>query len=83
MIFMKDRIYLEVTAVFDPEGGLKPSSFVWEDGEKYEISKVKDIRPEASLKAGGTGMRYTCRVGNNDTFLFLEDGRWFVERRCY
>ena len=36
----------------------------------------------ASLKAGGCGIRYTIRIGARDTYLFDEDGRWFVEMRA-
>ena len=39
------------------------------------------MRRAASLKAGGAGTRYTVRIGRSETYLFNEDGRWFVERR--
>jgi hypothetical protein len=42
---------------------------------------VTDVCRAASLKAGGVGMRYTCMVRNHQTYLFYEDGRWFMERR--
>ena len=58
----EDKIYVNVNATFTKDGMLLPKSFVWEDGVEYEISKVKDIRRAASLKAGGAGMRYTCVV---------------------
>ena len=58
----EDKIYVDVNATFTKDGMLLPKSFVWEDGVEYEISKVKDIRRAASLKAGGAGMRYTCVV---------------------
>jgi hypothetical protein len=32
-------------------------------------------------KAGGAGVRYKVRIGASETFLFLEENRWFVERR--
>lgn len=75
-----NKIYVSVKAVFYPDGGFKPTSFVWEDGREYEISKVTDIRRASSLKAGGVGMRYTCRVENKEVYLFLEEDRWFMER---
>ena len=46
-----------------------------------EIDRVLDVRPAASLKAGGAGLRYTVRIGRTETYLFLEETRWFVERR--
>ena len=52
-----------------------------EDGVEYEISKVKDIRRAASLKAGGAGMRYTCVVDGKEVYLFYEDNNmWFMEK---
>ena len=76
-----DKIYISVKAVFYPEGGFKPTSLVWEDGREYAIDRVTDIRRAASLKAGGTGIRYTCKVAGQQVYLFLEDDRWFMERR--
>ena len=52
--------YLEVTAKFDNTGRIIPLSFIWA-GRKINIDKVSDMRPAASLKQGGQGMRYTYR----------------------
>jgi hypothetical protein len=76
-----DKVYVSVKAVFHPDGGFEPTSFVWEDGQEYEIAKVTDIRRAASLKAGGVGIRYTCKVHNKEVYIFLEEDRWFMERR--
>ncbi len=76
-----DKIYISVKAVFFPDGGFKPTSLVWEDGREYQIDRVTDIRRAASLKAGGTGIRYTCRVAGKQVYLFLEEDRWFMERK--
>lgn len=76
-----DKIYISVKAVFYPEGGFKPTALVWEDGREYAIDRVTDIRRAASLKAGGTGIRYTCKVAGKQVYLFLEEDRWFMERR--
>ncbi|MCR6546024.1 hypothetical protein [Dehalobacterium formicoaceticum] len=76
---MTRKVYVDVTARFDKEGGLVPQSVIWEDGRRFEIDRVLDVRPAASLKAGGCGMRYTCCIWGRETFLFLEEDRWFVE----
>ena len=55
------------------------SSVLWEDGRRFEISSVSDVRRAASLKAGGSGIRYTCRIGRKDTYLYYEDPKWFVD----
>ncbi len=76
-----NKIYVSVKAVFYPDGGFKPTSLVWEDGREYEIDRVTDIRRAASLKAGGAGIRYTCKVAGKEVYLFLEEDRWFMERK--
>lgn len=74
--------YVEVTAVFSEEGKVKPLSIHWNDGRKFEIDRVTDIRRAASLKAGGVGTRYTCMISGRSSYLFYEDGgKWFVEAR--
>ena len=76
-----NKIYISVKAVFYPDGGFKPTSLIWEDGREYEIDRVTDIRRAASLKAGGTGIRYTCKVRGKEVYLFLEEDSWFMERK--
>ena len=73
--------YVSVTARFDEDGNLLPINIVWEDGRKFPIDKVTDVRYAASLKAGGAGIRYTCQIGGKERYLFLEDQRWFVDAK--
>jgi len=62
--------YVQVTADF------------FTDGRKFRIDKIKDIRRAASLKAGGTGIRYTCLVWGKECYLFYEENyKWFVEEK--
>lgn len=76
-----NKVYVSVKAQFTPDGRLIPLSVTWEDGREYAIDKVLDARRAASLKAGGTGMRYHVRIGRAHTYIFLEEDKWFVERR--
>lgn len=76
-----NKVYVSVSADFSREGRIRPTSFIWEDGRRYEIDKVVDVRRAASLKAGGIGMRYTCMIQGKQTYLYLEDERWFMERK--
>lgn len=73
------KVYVEVDAIFSTNGEVTPKSFIWEDGRSYKVDKVYDHKKSASLKVGGHGIRYRCRVMGKDVFLFLEDGRWFME----
>ena len=73
------KVYVEVDAVFSSDGELTPRSFVWDNGRSYQIDRVYEHKLSASLKVGGHGVRYRCRVMGKDIFLFFEDGRWFME----
>ncbi|GHU80842.1 hypothetical protein AGMMS49992_33950 [Clostridia bacterium] len=79
------KVYVDVNENRLKDGRLIPVSFVWEDGIRYSIEKVIDVRPAVSLKAGGMGLRYTVRVANKQTTMFLEeDGdvdKWFMEKK--
>ena len=87
---MDAKVYVAVNASFDESGRIIPKSLVWEDGRKYLIDKVTDIRQAAAMKAGGQGDRYTIYVNGIQSYLFFDRstnlsgsviGRWFVERR--
>lgn len=78
---MRYKVYVEVTAAFTPEGEVKPLSVRWQDGTIYAVERVLDVRRAAATKAGGCGIRYTCRIRGQETYLFLEEDRWFVEAR--
>lgn len=84
------KVYVSVLVAFNNEGVMFPRSLVWEDGHRYDIDKVLDIRQAAAMKAGGQGDRYTIRVNGQESYLFFERstsltgnniGRWFVERK--
>ena len=81
---------MPVEVRFDENGEMLPHIIIWEDGKKYEIDRVTDIRPAPAMKAGGQGDRYTIWIGGKQSYLFFERaatvtgcnlGRWFVERR--
>lgn len=86
----KYKVYVPVLAAFDENGRIIPREIAWEDGRKFKIDKVTDIRQAAAAKAGGQGDRYSIRINGKESYLFFERsanvngnciGRWFVERR--
>ena len=81
-IASRRKHYVEVLARIDEEGAVTPVSVTWHDGRTFEIDRVLDVRQAASLKVGGTGMRYLVRIGQTTTYLFYENPRWFVEEKC-
>ncbi len=88
---MEAKVYVQVNADFNTDGLMLPKVLIWEDGEKYLIDRVVDIRQAAARKAGGQGDRYTIEVRGQISYLFFERvpqltgnviGRWFVERKA-
>lgn len=73
------KTFITVIAEHNPQGEIKPLTIIWEDGRKYSVDKVLDVRMAAALKVGGQGIRYTCRVHGREVFLFCDEGRWFIE----
>jgi len=73
--------YVSILAQISADGAIQPLCVLLQDGRKYDIDEIKEKSRAASLKAGGCGIRYTVRIGTRETYLFDEDGRWFVELR--
>ena len=75
------KVYVEVTIKVSPEGEVRPLTITFEDGIKYEIDRLKQRCRAHATKVGGTGIRYTIVINNHETYLFEDDGKWFVEAR--
>lgn len=84
------KVYVRVMSITETDGRIIPKYLYWEDGLKYKIDKVSDVKQAASMKAGSCGDRYTIWVNGKQTYLFFERnasvtgnniGRWFVERK--
>ena len=78
---MARRAYVKVIARHDEEGRVYPLEVEWEDGRRYAVDRLLDVRRAAALKAGGQGLRYTVRILGQETYLFEDEGRWFVEAK--
>jgi len=52
------KVYVSVTVMFSEDGIMLPTENVREDGRKYLIDKVLDIRKAAAMKASGQGERF-------------------------
>lgn len=55
------KVYVAVKTDFAADGTMLPREITWEDGERFEIDRILDIRQAAAMKAGGQGDRYTVR----------------------
>lgn len=76
---MVRKVYVEVLAWHDRNGKSRPLRILWEDGTVYIVERVLNRSKNKSVKVGGGDTRYTIQINGKETFLFEEDGRWFVE----
>ena len=74
------KIELNIIVQHLPDGKAIPKTIIWEDGRKFAIDKVLDIRKAAATKCGGIGIRYICRICGKEVVIFDEDGIWFLEK---
>lgn len=70
--------YVKVVALIDKEGKLMPLFLIWDNGTKYTIDKIVEMRKAYSVVGGG-GILYRCRILNREYNLFYEINRWFIE----
>ncbi len=83
---MKDndhyKLYVDVQVLFTGSGKMLPQEITLPDGRHYWIDKLLDCRRAASTKAGGKGIRYTCRILGKESYLWYEENyKWFVESK--
>ena len=78
----QSKAYDEVIANFSADGKMLPLKLIWENGKSYEIDRILRVDRCASLKAGGAGIRYVCRIrGQRVELYYEENGFWFVRRK--
>lgn len=74
----REKRYVPVTVHFDADGKMRPLVIEFDEGHKFPVDKVLDVRRAACQSVGGVGDRYTCRIDGKETYLWFEKGRWFV-----
>ena len=75
-----NKKYVKVSVEVDEYGNKVPKIIVYND-QKFEIDYVLGVKNCVSFKVGGIGERYTIRIKGNTTYLFFENGKWFVEEK--
>ncbi|NLC26560.1 MAG: hypothetical protein GX777_08080 [Fastidiosipila sp.] len=68
---MKRRIFIDVLAHFRG-GRVRPVSLTLEDGRRFAIDRVTDVR-RAPSKSGGAGLRYTCVIMEREIPLYFDE----------
>ncbi len=73
------KTYVAVLVKFDTSGEIVPLRIKWADGRVFLVDRVLEVRRAASLKGGGTGIRFTVRIAGKTTYLWRDGDCWFVE----
>lgn len=76
---MVRKVYVDVVAWHGKDGKSRPLRILWEDGSVYVVERLLNRCRAKSVIVGGGDIRYTVQINGKETFLFEEDGRWFVE----
>ncbi len=72
------KVFVDVRVDFRKDGVMLPREITWEDGTKYEIDKVVDIRQAAAKRAGGQGDRYTVMISGNFSYEVTEQTTYLI-----
>lgn len=75
------KVYVKVLAEIDEEGKISPKSVTWENGRVFAVDRVEGVRRAVAGNVGGTAIRYSIYIRGRHTYLFEDEGKWFVESR--
>lgn len=75
------KYYVDVVTLIFRDGRLEPMYIYWKD-RRYRVDKVLSVR-ETYSRAGGAGICYVCRFGQQERSLFWERNRWFLESEVF
>lgn len=78
------KVLVGVTTEWTTDGKIIPMLIRWEDGRKFAVDQVLDVRQAASLKVDGAGIRYTIRILGRKHFCFARSigGLWKQHKQC-
>ena len=79
--FVRSKGTVSGGVFIDTSGKMRPLVIEFDEGHKYEVDAVLDVKRRACERVGGVGDRYTCRINGQETYLWLENGKWFVEAK--
>lgn len=75
------KVYVAVILRVDEDGRMAPLAIEWEDGRRFDITKVADVRQAPPRHIGSSPtVRYVVDIAGNRRELYHEGARWFVEK---
>lgn len=76
----REKRYVAVEVRFEEDGRLRPLAILFGPKQIYQIDAIKDVSRRAA-EVGGVGDRYLCVIDGQESKLWFEKGRWFVEAK--
>ena len=76
---MSNSYRVEVIARHLMDGSALPLEIIWMDGRHFTVDKVRHFCKASSLKSGGVGIKYSCRICGKEVVLYDREGKWFLE----
>lgn len=76
----REKRYVAVEVRFEEDGRLRPLAILFGPEQVYQIDAIKDVSRRAA-EVGGVGDRYLCVIDGQESKLWFEKGRWFVEAK--
>lgn len=71
-----DKMFVEVSCSYYPDGTFRPKNIVWADGHVWEITRTLHIA--APVDDEFEGIRYTVLIGSAEKYLYRTGNRWYV-----
>lgn len=75
------KAYVSVNLDVDEDGVIYPRYIRWSNGKLFPIDQLLYKCRAASSKVSGGGIRYTVLIQGQQTYLYHEGNKWFVEAR--
>lgn len=75
------KAYVSVNIDVDEEGKVYPRLIRWKNGLVFPIDQILYKCRASSQKVNGGGIRYTVKINGQESFLFHEGEKWFVEEK--
>ena len=70
------QVPVGVLVQFGAAADVHPVSITWEDGRVFPVEAVIDVRP---ARNSPMRFRYTVRIHGQDTYLYRNGDRWYME----
>ncbi len=76
-----EKVYVAMILRISEDGKMSPLAVEWENGQRYDITKIIDVRQAPPRHVGSSPtVRYTVDIAGSRRELYHEGERWFVEK---